>query len=298
MTGLRVLDLFSGIGGFSLGLERAGMRTVAFCEIDPFCQKVLKKHWPDVEIFKDVRTLDYEGAVDVICGGYPCQPFSTAGKRKGAADDRHLWPSMFRLIKKHRPSWVIGENVAGHVSMGLDDVLADLESEAYATRAFVIPACAVNAPHRRDRVWFVANASGGRCRESGKGEIQQQGRAQIECSGEDVVRAWHDGQTQKTGEHKRRRQIPSGRCCFADDVCHTSSTGFPHWAGGEVGQPRPVTEFERPGGREVERDFCGVAHGVSRRVDQLRALGNSVVPQIPEMIGKVIVEIEKENTHE
>src|SRR3990167_7230120 len=115
---LRVLDLFSGIGGFSLGLERTGgFRTIAFCEIEPYCRAVLKKHWPDVPCFTDVRTLTAcdVGAVDLICGGYPCQPFSEAGKRLGAQDDRHLWPEYLRLIQELRPTWVIGENVAGHV---------------------------------------------------------------------------------------------------------------------------------------------------------------------------------------
>jgi len=160
VTKLRVLDLFSGIGGFSLGLERTGgFETVAFCEYDDFPRRVLAKHWPDTPCFPDVRTLkgsDIDGPVDVICGGYPCQPFSTAGKRQGAADDRHLWPEFMRLVAELRPSWVIGENVAGHISMGLDDVLADLEAEGYACRTFVIPACAVGASHRRDRVWTVA----------------------------------------------------------------------------------------------------------------------------------------------
>ena len=104
MNKLKVLDLFSGIGGFSLGLERTGgFETAAFCEIDPFCKKVLKKHWPDVPIYEDVRSLNYGGSIDVICGGFPCQPFSFPGKREGAEDDRHLWPAMFGLIKKHRP---------------------------------------------------------------------------------------------------------------------------------------------------------------------------------------------------
>lgn len=160
MRKLRVLDLFSGIGGFSLGLERSGgFETVAFCEIEPFPRRVLAKHWPNVPIFEDVRKLKGHdiGPVDVICGGYPCQPFSTAGKRQGQADDRHLWPEFRRLVAELRPTWVIGENVAGHISMGLDDVLADLEAEGYAARTFVIPACAVGASHRRDRVWTVAH---------------------------------------------------------------------------------------------------------------------------------------------
>jgi len=153
--GLKVLDLFSGIGGFSLGLERAGMRTVAFCEIDPFCRKVLKKHWPDVPIFKDIREVK-NVAADIVVGGYPCQPFSEAGERRGQEDDRHLWPEMLRVIRETRPTWVIAENVVGHVTLGLDKVLHDLEGEGYTTRPVIIPACAVDAPHRRDRVWILA----------------------------------------------------------------------------------------------------------------------------------------------
>lgn len=151
---LKVLDLFSGIriGGFSLGLERTGgFETVAFCEIEKFPRQILAKHWPDVPCFPDIRELKGSdiGAVDVICGGYPCQPFSAAGKRLGAEDDRHLWPEYRRLVEELRPTWVIGENVAGHVSMGLDNVLSDLEALGYATRTFIIPACAVGAFHRR-----------------------------------------------------------------------------------------------------------------------------------------------------
>ena len=162
MRKLKVLDLFSGIGGLSLGLERTGgFETVAFCEIEQFPRKVLAKHWPDVPCFPDVTKLKGSdvGRVNVICGGYPCQPFSTAGKRQGKEDDRHLWPEFMRLVVELRPAWVIGENVAGHVSMGLDDVLSDLESEGYACRPFIIPACAKDAKHRRDRVWTIAYAN-------------------------------------------------------------------------------------------------------------------------------------------
>jgi DNA (cytosine-5)-methyltransferase 1 len=159
-----VLDLFSGIGGFSLGLERAGMRTVAFCEIDPYCRAVLRKHWPGVPIHEDVRDLHAwdTGPVDLICGGYPCQPFSSAGKRRGTQDDRHLWPEYRRLVEELRPAWVLGENVVGHVTLGLDTVLSDLEALGYETRSFVVPACAVSAPHKRERVWILANSDSGR----------------------------------------------------------------------------------------------------------------------------------------
>jgi len=157
---LRVLDLFSGIGGFSLGLERTGgFETVAFCEIEEYPRATLKKHWPGVPIYEDVRTLTSEqtGPVDVICGGYPCQPFSLAGKRRGTEDDRHLWPAMLRLIVELRPSWVIAENVAGHITLGLDQVLTDLENNGYSAAPIVIPTVAVGANHRRDRVWIIAH---------------------------------------------------------------------------------------------------------------------------------------------
>lgn len=161
MDKLKVLDLFSGIGGFSLGLERTGgFETVAFCEIEPFCQKVLLKHWPNVPIFDDVRKLKGGdvGRVDVICGGYPCQPFSLAGKREGERDDRHLWPEVRRILYETRANWFLGENVVGHISMGLDSVLSDLEQDGYTAQPFVIPAAGVGACHRRERVWIVANS--------------------------------------------------------------------------------------------------------------------------------------------
>tara|TARA_R110000764_G_scaffold238980_1_gene337162 strand:- start:589 stop:1890 length:1302 start_codon:yes stop_codon:yes gene_type:complete len=168
MTKLKLLDLFSGIGGFSLGLERTGgFETVAFCEYDKKARLVLNKHWPDVPIYEDVRTLEHDGSIDVISGGFPCQPFSVAGKQKGKEDDRHLWPAMFKLIQKHRPTWVIGENVAGLIALGLDSVLADLESENYRTRTFVIPACSVNAKHRRDRLWIIGERVVGNTKHDG-----------------------------------------------------------------------------------------------------------------------------------
>jgi DNA (cytosine-5)-methyltransferase 1 len=158
---MRVLDLFSGIGGFSLGLERAGFQTAAFCEIDPYCRKVLAKHWPGVKIHEDVKQLDgsqYAGTIDLICGGYPCQPFSVAGKQKGEKDPRHLWPEMHRIIRQARPRWIIAENVRGHVSLGFDSVASQLEDDGFTIWPFIVPACAVGAPHRRDRLWIIANA--------------------------------------------------------------------------------------------------------------------------------------------
>ena len=161
---LKHLDLFSGIGGFSLGLEATGgFETVAFCDIEEFPRKVLQKHWPYVKQYKDIKELNYEklkadgiGPIDILTCGYPCQPFSVAGRKKGEKDPRHLWPDCFRLIKECRPSFVIGENVAGHIKLGLDTVLQDLESEMYSARCFSISASSVGANHQRERVWIVA----------------------------------------------------------------------------------------------------------------------------------------------
>jgi len=160
---MRFIDLCTGIGGFSLGLTWAGMTCVGQVEIDTYCNKILQKHWPEVMRWQDIKTLDPRElpATDLICGGYPCQPFSLAGKRGGADDDRHLWPYVSSIIGHVKPAWCLFENVAGHISMGLDEVLSDLENQGYTAQPLVIPACAVNAPHRRDRVWIVAwNANG------------------------------------------------------------------------------------------------------------------------------------------
>ncbi len=234
---MRVLDLFSGIGGFSLGLERAGMTTVAFCEIEPFCRAVLRKHWPDVPQFEDVRKLRGEdvGPVELVAGGYPCQPFSTAGERRGAEDDRHLWPEMCRLVEELRPTWVLGENVAGHVSMGLDQVLSDLEALGYSTQAFIIPACAIGTLHRRDRVWVVANASSKR--------LEKQGGVGFASS------------AAEEGNRETNHALDGG------------------WWSVEPGMGR-------------------VAPRVPNRVDRLKALGNAVVPQVVEIIGRAIMQAE------
>jgi len=153
------LDLFSGIGGFALAASWAGIDTVAFCEIEDFPRKVLEKNFPNIPIHRDVRDLngqDYRG-IGIITGGYPCQPFSCAGNRKGKEDYRYIWPEMLRVITQSRPTWVLCENVVGHVTLGLDKTITDLENEGYTTRTFIIPALAVDASHQRNRVWIVAH---------------------------------------------------------------------------------------------------------------------------------------------
>lgn len=157
-------SLFSGIGGFDLAAKWAGWDNAFNCEIDPFCRQVLKYHFPNAVQYEDIKTTDFtvwRGKIDVLSGGFPCQPFSTAGKRKGTADNRYLWPEMLRAIREIKPRWVVGENVLGIVSwdggLVFEKVHADLEAEGYEVQAFVLPACGVDAPHQRYRTWFVAH---------------------------------------------------------------------------------------------------------------------------------------------
>lgn len=193
------IGLFSGIGGDALAARWAGFQTLALCEIDEYCRLILKRNWPDTIIWEDIRNVageELEGIkrgtggrpVTVISGGYPCQGESLAGKRGGKADDRWLWPEMLRVIRALRPAWVIAENVSGHVTMGLSSVLVDLESAGYQAVPFVIPACAVSALHRRDRVFIVANSSCQQLEEPLDHEREDRGRAynQSAGSGENV----------------------------------------------------------------------------------------------------------------
>jgi DNA-cytosine methyltransferase len=157
------LDLFSGIGGFALAAKWNGYRTVAFCDNEPYAQAVLKKHWPDVPCHQDIREVRGElyAGVTLLTGGFPCQPFSCAGKQRGKDDNRYLWPEMLRVIREAKPTWIVGENVAGIVNLALDQVCTDLEAEGYEVEPIIIPACGVDAPHKRDRVWIVAHTKGG-----------------------------------------------------------------------------------------------------------------------------------------
>ncbi|TQS00070.1 DNA cytosine methyltransferase [Paenibacillus ottowii] len=181
---MRKLSLFSGIGGIDLAAHWAGMETVAFCEREPFPQQVLRKHWPMVPIYDDVRNVTKErlqadgidtDSIGIISAGYPCQPFSNAGQRKGEADDRHLWPEVSRILQEIRPPWFVGENVAGHITLGLDDVLDDLDNIGYTAQPFVIPAGAVDAQHERARVFILAYTD---CQRLQGGQVSR-GRSQM-----------------------------------------------------------------------------------------------------------------------
>jgi len=175
------IGLFEGIGGFSIAAKAAGWHTLATCEINPFGQQVLKYYWPDAYYHGDIKTLTYDTINDelsarfgrnwrdqpvIITGGFPCQPYSLAGKRLGKEDDRHLWPEMLRIIREVSPEWVVGENVFGLVNWNgglvFDEVQADLEAAGYEVQPFILPACGVNAPHKRERVWFIAHRANAR----------------------------------------------------------------------------------------------------------------------------------------
>ena len=302
MDKLTHLSLFSGVGGLDLAAEWVGFETVGQCEWADYPTKVLEKHWPDVPRWRDIRTLTKEDfcartglrTVDVISGGFPCQPFSVAGKRRGREDDRYLWPEMLRVIQEIRPAWVVGENVTGIVSMALDTVLADLEGIGYAVQAFVVPACAVDAPHRRDRVAIVAydKSRGERGLSIQPGRSYQGGfdafwRGQVMAysKGDRLQREWATGeQIGRTRFAERQPQgsgnVPDSQGQFRDRrEPGTTPAGFPGFANSVWWAAEP----------NVGR----VAHGIPHRVDRLRCLGNAVVPQQFYPIFKAVADIER-----
>lgn len=354
---LTVLDLFSGIGGFSLGLEKSGgFKTIEFCEIEPFCRKVLNKHWPGVPIHDDIRTLSRPtGYADVICGGFPCQDLSYAGKGAGinAGTRSGLWSDYARIIGEVRPRYIIVENVAALLTRGIDRVLGDLAQIGYDAEWHCIPASAVGAPHRRDRVWIVAypNTSigrGGEKREpfwNGEPSLHGENGQTITnpscrgggCNG---VRQTREGQPVDPGAdlaHAKRRGPQSGNVrspdetavltpeisgesrkgayaadaesqCVRTGLCEDEQGGkrrgrsgdssgeipHPHNAGRTqqritLSIAEELATVELSGGWAVEPDVGRVAHGVPSRVDRLKSLGNAVVPQIPELIGRAIL---------
>jgi len=283
---LQHLDLFSGIGGFSLGLEATGgFETKAFCDIEKYPRQVLQKHWPHVKQYEDIKELNYErlkadgiDSIDIITGGYPCQPFSIAGRKKGEEDPRHLWPEYFRLVKELRPTWVIGENVSGHIKLGLDTVIKDLESEDYSVRPFSISASSIGANHQRERIWILAHS-----RRSQWPRAEQRGENENETRKENANQFERSSSTSEvdvanTNDERLQRQWQS-RNQFTPRF--NSSRESSEEGQGTVGQ----------GWWESEPNMGRVAHGIPKRVDRLKSLGNSLVPQIPYYIGKTILEV-------
>ena len=289
---LRHFDVCSGIGGFALGFRWAALsEPVAFCEIDPYCQKVLAKNFPNIPIHKDLKELVNEEAKpestrtipdhDILTAGYPCQPFSVAGKRRGEEDPRNIWPYVYEIVKRKHPTWCVFENVYGHVAMGLDKVLNEMEMEGYTTQTFIVPACSLDAPHLRNRLWIVANTS------STGLERQSEHSPSISCSGEkrsksrsETSREDSMADTQCMGREPRseEREEFTGEESHGESD-HRSSNGS------EEERARNWWQFEPNVGR--------VAYGVSSRVDRLRGLGNAIVPQIAMQIGLSIKEAVK-----
>lgn len=268
------LSLFSGIGGLDLAAEWAGFTTVGQCEFADYPTKVLEKHWPDVPRWRDVRTLTKESfyertglrTVDVISGGFPCQPFSVAGKQKGKGDDRYLWPEMLRVIRELRPRCVVGENVPGIIKIAAGQVVKDLERAGYHVVVFNFEAAAVGAWHRRSRVFFTGLADVADADGSGL-----QGRKQPETP----------DAAEDTGEQPSR--APAGECSEA--VYNAMRSGC-------AGDARREQSQELADGRcwAAEPDVGRVAHGIPARVDRLKCLGNAVVPQQAYPIFKALME--------
>ena len=292
MRKLKVLDLFSGIGGFSLGLERTGFfKTVAFCEQDKYCQEVLQKHWKGVKIYDDIKKLegkeiqDRHGRIDICTGGVPCQPFSVAGKQNGTNDDRYLWPDMFRIIEQLEPTFVIIENVKGLINiqdgMVFETVCSDLESEGFEVQAFVIPAAGVGAPHKRERVWIV-----------GHSEYNGSLTAEIERRNFET-NAWAQERENKTSESERASR-PSDDAVMENSGCTLRQRSSIREKNEDEDRKKITDLHQRSsstswGSWSFEPDVGRVAHGVPGRAHRLRALGNSIVPKIAEEIGRAIV---------
>lgn len=308
---MRHLDLFSGIGGFALAVDWAFERARhTFVEIDPFCQQVLKKHWPNSKIHEDIKTFkaDNLGRVDLLTGGFPCQPFSVAGEQRAQADDRHLWPEMFRIIKECRPSWIIGENVAGIIELALEQVCLDLESEGYEVWPIIIPACALNAPHRRDRVWIIANHDD---RRKAKYEEQTAGHKQCYTDAKDTIGKRSRRRTKDSRQILERKstKVETKRSDREGwDDCNSNSERL---EGGQYEKPKrhsglPNRKWRNKGASwnkdwmEVATEFCSLDDGLSaeldgfklskskHRAEQLKAYGNAIVPQVAFGIIKLI----------
>jgi len=297
------LDLFSGIGGFALAAGWAGFTTVGFVEYEDFPKRLLSRRFPGIPIHSDIHDFDatpFRG-VDLLTGGFPCQPFSAAGKQRGKKDDRYLWKEMLRVVVEAQPTWVLAENVAGIINMALDEVLLDLEAQDYATGTVILPACSQNALHRRDRVWIIARNVGNSDSSGMERTRSEQQTARSSRAGEDVahskcqsVRDKGSGQdasetSSLQGELRERQRIWSDPSECSTDVAHSEiertqglrpsgvEESHPH-----AGQEVPLCSYERIGSSywETEPAVGRVADGIPNRVDRLRGLGNAIVPQV------------------
>ena len=252
---VRHLDLFSGIGGFALAAKMVGgIETVGFCEIHPWARRVLNKNFPGVPIHNDIKTLNPENyeRIDLITGGFPCQPYSTSGKRRGSSDDRALWPDLLRVVAGTKCRWLVGENVAGITNMELDRIIIDLAGIGYASRIFDIPASGVGAFHRRHRVWILAHAD--------NSHFMAGGRNGASISGSRIQAA--DIQIQQTRKACREDGLRIYRNFRGDPVRGTNGNRWDQT------------------GRNGPSGICRVAHGIPGGMDRLRGLGNAIVPQV------------------
>ena len=304
---MRLLDLFSGIGGFSYAAEKlvGGYETVAFCEQDEFCQKVLRKHWKDVPIYDDVRTIDAArlGKIDIVAGGFPCQAVSQAGLQKATEDDRWLWDEMFRIIQDCKPRWVIGENVVGLININegglFEQVQTDLEKEGYSVQSVVIPACAKNAPHRRDRVWIVgySNATNtkrmgweqrSKIREASEREGWSNKFSNSSSTGrerEDVANT--EGINRYDNEIVRKHGKAATQEVFRNRNCISNTQGQKSKKSACRATQRKMGYLDDGISRGLLRHFDRepehiprVTTGEKDRSKKLRSLGNSIVPQV------------------
>lgn len=333
-------SLFSGIGGLDLAAEWAGFQTVGQCEWADYPIKVLEKHWPDVPRWRDIRSVTAESfyertglhTVDLISGGFPCQPFSVAGKQKGKRDDRYLWPEMLRVIREIKPTWVLGENVPGILSIAGKTVCEDLECEGYAVTVFNFEAAAVGAPHRRERVFFVGHFTGASVARNNASvaDTDNNQQEQQKCNYENrgstqesrsSVRVGTSGGTGRgaTTEGVQFNRRSTG--ILHEDVADTNSQGLERSENaGETEGSREKCDKLTPGRYKagaiwavepnvggmvngipcwldgywrVEPNIPRVATGVKNRVDRLKCLGNAVVPQQAYPIFQAIADIER-----
>lgn len=291
-------SLFSGIGGFDLAAEWMGWENVFHCEWNPFGQKVLKHYWPNAKSHEDITKTDftpYRGTIDIVSGGFPCQPYSSAGKRKGKEDERHLWPEMLRAIREISPRYVVGENVLGLTNWNggivFDEVHIDLEREGYEVAAMVVPAAAVNAPHGRDRVWFVAKRI---VADSVRGSNGNDGGKNVGTPSE--IRRGSSGDV-------------LDELCGVGDVADAKGERFVERDGkriGNISTPHGLEQFSRPTRWEAfptQPPVCGGNDGVPAgldgitfpkwRAESLKAYGNAIVPQVAYEIFKTIAEADK-----